>query len=698
MEFCMTARMIGIDLYLTIGIVDQTGLLCIVNKEEHHMLKNVKIRLKLLMLLSVPVLGMLVFSAREVVDKSLLLGHLTQTGTLTRLAVQAGALSHELQKERGLSSGFINAKGEKFRDDLARQREMSDGEFKKITEYVAANRASLDDAKKALDTASATREKLQETRRSIDALKVEAKDSFGFYSGLISSYMDVISAVATTSKKPEIMREATTYYAFVKAKEETGKERATLNAVTAADRFDAESFQRVFSILSAQKAYLDIFRKYGTAAEQAVYDEKSNSPAFLKVEELRGAILAKGMEGGFGIAPEAWFSTITAKINVMKEVEDSLAKEVLKTTDSYASEAKSALVFSVALSLLLAAAAIGLGLLVVHSITAPLSRMLHMLKDIAEGEGDLTRRLDTDRRDEFGELSHWFNRFVDNIRAIISQVAGNTGQVSAAANQLHSTAEQIATAAEEVACQSVTVATASEEMSATSNDISRNCSLASEISSRANATATSGSTVVQETLEGMQNIAARVQESARTVESLGARSNQIGAIVGTIEDIADQTNLLALNAAIEAARAGEQGRGFAVVADEVRALADRTTKATREIGEMIKAIQSETAGAVNSMENGVKEVEKGMESSRKSGEALQQIVDAINEVTMQVHQIATAAEEQTAVTNEISSNIHQITDVVHDTARGAHDTAAAASQLSSLATDLQTMVGRFKLS
>jgi len=198
-------------------------------------------------------------------------------------------------------------------------------------------------------------------------------------------------------------------------------------------------------------------------------------------------------------------------------------------------------------------------------------------------------------------------------------------------------------------------------------------------------------------LQGMQLIAERGRESASTGASLGARSDQIGAIVGTIEDIADPTNLLALNAAIEAARAGEQGRGFAVVADEVRALAERTTRATKEIGGMIKAIQSETSGAVNSMESGVKVVEQGMESSRKSGQALQEILESINEVTMQVHQIATAAEEQTAVTGEISTNIHQITDVVHDTARGAHETAAAASRLSTLANDLQAIVGHFKL-
>jgi methyl-accepting chemotaxis protein len=381
----------------------------------------------------------------------------------------------------------------------------------------------------------------------------------------------------------------------------------------------------------------------------------------------------------------------------MKDVEDLLAKDIMTAADQLADGARKSLAFSIALAAILGGLALLAGFLVMRSITLPLSRMLHMLKDIAEGEGDLTHRLEEGRKDEFGELSHWFNRFVDNIHTIVSQVAGTTGQVSTAAHQLQATAEQIATAAEEVACQTVTVATAGEEMSATSNDIAHNCSLASDISHRANETASGGSQVVQETLEGMQQIAERVQESARTVESLGARSDQIGAIVVTIEDIADQTNLLALNAAIEAARAGEQGRGFAVVADEVRALAERTTRATKEIAEMIKGIQRETAGAVGSMENGVREVEKGMASSRKSGDALQQIVEAIGEVSMQVHQIATAAEEQTATTSEISSNIHQITDVVSETARGAHDTAAAASQLSALAMDLQRMVGRFKL-
>jgi methyl-accepting chemotaxis protein len=195
----------------------------------------------------------------------------------------------------------------------------------------------------------------------------------------------------------------------------------------------------------------------------------------------------------------------------------------------------------------------------------------------------------------------------------------------------------------------------------------------------------------------MARIAERVKQTAQVVDTLGSRSDQIGAIIGTIEDIADQTNLLALNAAIEAARAGEQGRGFAVVADEVRALAERTTRATQEIGTMIKAIQRETKEAVCSMEDGVQQVEQGAQASRKSGEALESILSQIDHVTEQINQIATAAEEQTATTGEISGNVQQVSAVVQDAARGAQETSAAAGQLARQAQQLQNLVAAFKL-
>ena len=335
-----------------------------------------------------------------------------------------------------------------------------------------------------------------------------------------------------------------------------------------------------------------------------------------------------------------------------------------------------------------------------HWITQPLQASLAITEQLASGDFRNVSPVDTDAEksfDEVEELSRGIRRMGSSLRKLLDRINCSSREVSTAAEQVNSNSEHIATGAEEVAAQAVTIATASEEMSATSGDIALNCQLAAESAERASKSARNGAEVVDMTVAVMERIAEKVREAARTIENLGVRSDQIGAIIGTIEDIADQTNLLALNAAIEAARAGERGRGFAVVADEVRALAERTTKATKEISDMIKTIQQETMWAVAAMEQGVFQVEEGTMEAAKSGEALCDILEHVNAVSMQVSQIATAAGEQTATTGEISSNMHQITQVVHDTAIGAHHSATAAARLKGNAEELQSLVRQFRL-
>lgn len=381
----------------------------------------------------------------------------------------------------------------------------------------------------------------------------------------------------------------------------------------------------------------------------------------------------------------------------MLKINESIAKEAIAADKNFDSELKATLAEALIIGVIGILLQAGLATWLIRQVLKPVNAMVTLLKDVAEGEGDLTKRLDASSKDEIAIASNWFNQFIESVRQIIGQVSMTSTQLASAANQLHATAEQIATGAEEVASQTVTVATASEEMAATSGDIAQNCHHAADSAMLASRAAESGAAVVENTVQGMHKIAARVQESARTVERLGASSEEIGAIIGTIEDIADQTNLLALNAAIEAARAGEQGRGFAVVADEVRALAERTTKATKEIGGMIKAIQGETRTAVAAMEEGVNEVLIGTEEAEKSGRALVEILEQIASVNSQVTQIATAAEEQTATTNEITNNIQQVTEVVQTTAKGAMDSAEAASSVNQLANELHSLVCRFKV-
>jgi methyl-accepting chemotaxis protein len=323
--------------------------------------------------------------------------------------------------------------------------------------------------------------------------------------------------------------------------------------------------------------------------------------------------------------------------------------------------------------------------------------LIHDVLVNARTNGDLSQRLDCKTKDEIGVMCTAFNGFMDNLNDILVGISRSAEQLTNSGGHLLGTAEKMATNADAVAGQVATVATASEEMASTANDVAHNCSLAADGSRRASDAALAGAAVVQETVTVMSRIAERVKVSAQTVENLGTQSDQIGEIVGTIEDIADQTNLLALNAAIEAARAGEQGRGFAVVADEVRALAERTTKATKEIGAMIRAIQQQTREAVTSMEEGVGEVERGTAEAGKSGQALEDILEQINAMSMQVSQIATATEEQTGTTNEISHNIQMITEAVRGTADAAKESADAASELAEVAENLRHIVAGFRL-
>jgi methyl-accepting chemotaxis protein len=207
----------------------------------------------------------------------------------------------------------------------------------------------------------------------------------------------------------------------------------------------------------------------------------------------------------------------------------------------------------------------------------------------------------------------------------------------------------------------------------------------------------SGGEIVEETTQGMVRISQSVKDSASTIETLGKNSEQIGEIIKVISDIAEQTNLLALNAAIEAARAGEQGRGFAVVADEVRSLAEKTTTATKEIGDMIKKIQEETSSAVRSMQTGTKDVDNGVMLANQAGQSLKQIVEAIQNVTDMIMQIATAAEEQSATGGEVVSNIESVAGITQTTANNAEESSAYSQQLNIMASTLRGMAEEFKL-
>jgi methyl-accepting chemotaxis protein len=333
----------------------------------------------------------------------------------------------------------------------------------------------------------------------------------------------------------------------------------------------------------------------------------------------------------------------------------------------------------------------------VRLISRPLEVAHAAMADIAEGEGDLTRRLDASGRDEISQLAGAFNVFVEKIQAMVGHVAQSTNQLASTAEQMSIVTEETREGMHRQRAETDQVATAMNQMTATVQEVARNASSAAASAHHADEQATQGKQVMGQSMKANDLLAKEVERAAEVIERLEGESESIGKVLEVIQEIAEQTNLLALNAAIEAARAGEQGRGFAVVADEVRTLANRTQHSTQEIQQIIERLQTGATEAAQVMVEGKSRAQESVELVDKAGEALDVIVGAVDTISTMNTQIASAAEEQTAVAEEINRNIVNITQVAEGTSNGAQQTSAASEQLARLASELQTLVGRFRV-
>jgi methyl-accepting chemotaxis protein len=312
--------------------------------------------------------------------------------------------------------------------------------------------------------------------------------------------------------------------------------------------------------------------------------------------------------------------------------------------------------------------------------------------------GDLTTRIVNDYKGDFAKLKNDINGFAETLSDLLLQLTDSIQNTASAAHEISSTAESLAAASQEQSAQADEVANAVEAMSRTITENAMSASRTADVATKNSQMASESGKVVELTVNKMKDIAVVVKNSATNIEQLGESSKQIGEIISVIDDIADQTNLLALNAAIEAARAGEQGRGFAVVADEVRKLAERTTEATKQIAKMIKGIQHETEQAVVAMNRGTIEVQSGIELADKAGDSLKQILTSTHEVLDMVNQIAAASEEQSATSEEISKNVIAISKVTADSTSRVEDVAKTADTLASMTEQLRNLIASFKIS
>ena len=387
----------------------------------------------------------------------------------------------------------------------------------------------------------------------------------------------------------------------------------------------------------------------------------------------------------------------TAMRNIIDELSemtlasaDATADAVSETVDASRAEMLGALGTGLFVCLLVA-------LLFPKLITGPLHKILERVEDIADGEGDLTARIPISGSDEVGQLGEAFNRFIGKLQTIVGDIAGSTTQLASAAEQMSGVTHATSEALVKQRSETEQAAAAMNQMSATAQDVARNAANAAQAAQEADDEASQGTRVVAQTITGIRSLASEVESAAAVIAQLEADSVSIGAVLDVIRGIAEQTNLLALNAAIEAARAGEQGRGFAVVADEVRTLAQRTQQSTQEIQNMIESLQAGAQQAVKVMDEGRSKAQTSVEQAANAEGSLSTITNAVTRISDMNTQIASAAEEQTAVSEEISRGVLNINELTEQTAEGAQQTASAVAELARLSSKLHGLVEQFKV-
>lgn len=335
--------------------------------------------------------------------------------------------------------------------------------------------------------------------------------------------------------------------------------------------------------------------------------------------------------------------------------------------------------------------------LIAHSIIRPMDKTNAAMYNISHGDGDLTLRLDVSGNDEMSQLARSFNLFVDQIQSVIREVDSSTERVASAAEQLTSATAQSTLAIHRQTTETDQVATAINEMAATIYEVAQNAVQAAETTRQADSQTNTGKANINETTETISSLSTEVGRATEVIKQLDAQATTITSVLDVIGGIAEQTNLLALNAAIEAARAGEQGRGFAVVADEVRTLASRTQDSTHEIERMIEQLQSGAKQAVTVMEASVYSTQITMEKADETQETLETIARGMQQVSDMINQIASAAEQQSSVAEQINASVVSIVNLSSDSANSAEQTSQASSELNNLAGELKRLVHRFKV-